>query len=268
MLNSLDHRSGVLEAPSAAVPALPRAVEVALRPRWVVEALALGVGLVVLGGVVGQLGYLMWPGFNSPTFSAATNLVGEFNIPATYNALLLLGVSVLLWWIGRLSVQLADRSHRIWTGLAGVAFYLTLDEYFAIHERLIGPVRNLLHLNGYLYYAWVIPYGLLAIVLAVALGRFLLRLPPQTRNGMLLSGFLYVAGALGMELLEAQITSLGTTSIQLAGQAQSSQLAMTVLIAVEELLEMAALVLLIATLLHFVQKFIPKAALHLRLKDG
>lgn len=266
MLNLPGNLSAKLNDSLVAPSVTPRTVEVSFRSGWLVGALALGVVLVIAGGVVGQLGPLRWPGLAWPPFSAATNLVGEFNIPATYNALLLLLVSLVLWWIGRLSAGQTYPPARVWTVLSGLAFYLTLDEYFTLHERLIGPLRRLLHLNGYLYYAWVVPYGLLALLLAISLGRFLLRLPSRTRNGMVLAGIVYVTGALGLEMLEAKIASLGDSAVMVVGHLQSAQLAMTELIALEEFMEMSALVLLIATLLHYVRHCIPGAALRLQLE--
>lgn len=53
-----------------------------------------------------------------------------------------------------------------------------------------------------LYFAWVIPYAVFAVVVAVAFVRFLGHLPSRTRLGFLVSGGLYVSGALGLELLE------------------------------------------------------------------
>lgn len=239
-----------------------------MRPRRVVAVLMLATLLVVAVGVFGQLAPVLWPGFDQPGFSAGTNLGGEHNIPATYNALLLFLASSLLWLIGRLARQRREAQARVWTGLAGLAFFFMLDEYFVLHERLIDLIRPALGLGGYLYYAWVIPYGLLVLAVLALLARFLRRLPARTRWGLLSAGVLYVSGALGVELLEGQLESSRLSGTFAPGETSSFHISMTLLIGLEESLEMVALVVLIATLLRHLGRFMPGAALRLELERG
>lgn len=234
-------------------------VEVRIRTRPLVFALALGVVLVITAGLLGQL----WPGFPYPQFAAGTFLNGEYNIPSAYNAALFLLASVLLWLIGRVARGQGDPFARIWTGLAALTLFLTLDEYFALHDKINAPARELFGLGGVLYYAWVIPYGLLVLAVAVLLVRFLRRLPGTTRRGLLLAGGLYVAGALGLELFQARIDALAAANE--TGLDASSRTTLMLLIGAEELLEMSALVLLIAVLLGHLRRTAPGLALRLRL---
>lgn len=236
-------------------------VEVRVPVRPLIFALALGVVLVVAAGLLGQLGPLLWTGFHHPEFSAGTNLYGEYNIPSTYNALLFFLATVLLWLTGRVARRRGDPFARTWTGLAALAFFLMLDEYFALHDKLGAPIRDLFGLSGFLYYAWVIPYGLLVLGVGVLLVRFLRHLPAGLRGTLLLVGGLYVVGALGLELFEARIEADAGG----AGLSRAAQIAMVQLIALEELLEMSALVLLIAVLLGHLRRTAPGLALRLRL---
>lgn len=236
-------------------------VEVRIPARPLVLALALGVVLVIAAGLLGQLGPLLISGFDHPEFSAGTNLYREYNIPSTYNALLFVLASVLLWLTGRVARRRSDPFARTWTGLAALAFFLTLDEYFALHDKLGEPIRNLFGLGGFLYYAWVVPYGLLVLGAGVLLVRFLRHLPAGLRGTLLLAGSLYVLGALGLELFEARIEADAGG----AALSQSAQITMVWLIALEELLEMSALVLLIAALLGHLRRTAPGLALRLRL---
>lgn len=221
---------------------------------------------MVAVGLFGQLAPLLWPGFDQPGFSAGTNLGGEHNVPATFNALLLFLASALLWLIGRLTGRRQEPGARVWTGLAGLAFFFMLDEYFVLHERTIGVIRTAFGLSGYLYYAWVVPYGLLVLAVLLVLVRFLRRLPARTRWGLLGAGALYVSGAMGMELLEAQLASSELAGAFLPSQKLQLQVTMTLMVGAEETLEMVGLVVLIGTLLRHLQRFMPRAALRLQLK--
>lgn len=247
--------------PGDAVPPASEEVEVRIPARPLVFALALGVVLVIAAGLLGQLGPLLIPGFFHPEFSAGTNLYGEYNVPSAYNALLFLLATLLLWLTGRVARRRGDPFARTWTGLAGLSLFLTLDEYFALHDKLGAPIRELLGVGGVLYYAWVIPYGLLVLVVALLLVRFLRHLPPGLRTALLLAGGLYVMGALGLELFEARIEA-GAGE---AGLDRAAQVSMALLIGAEELLEISALVLLIAALLGHLRRTAPGLALRLRL---
>ena len=119
-----------------------------------------------------------------------------------YNALLLLIPTALFWLIARAKRAQGDPFRRTWRGLNLLLLFLTLDEYFALHDKLGAPIRNAFHLSGFLRYAWVIPYAALVLIVSVSLIRFLLHLPPAIRRGLLLAGGIYVLGALGLEVFE------------------------------------------------------------------
>lgn len=112
-----------------------------------------------------------------------------------------------------------DPCRRPWAGLALLILLLALDEQAGLHERLTAPMRELLGSEeplGLLYYAWVVPGAVLVLGVALVFAGFLLRLPPDTRRGMLLSGGVFVGGALGMELLGGRfVEAEGSRSVGL-----------------------------------------------------
>ena len=57
-------------------------------------------------------------------------------------------------------------------------------------------------MSGFLYWAWVVPYGIFAIATAVYFLRFVLSLPTQTRKLFFIAGGLYIFGALILEFPE------------------------------------------------------------------
>ena len=124
----------------------------------------------------------------------------EKNIPTLYSSISLMLSGGLL-----LSIAYAHRklgsSYLHWLGLSLIFLFLSVDEMSSIHERLIGPVRNMFETSGLLYFAWVIPYGILLIVLVIVYLKFLFRLPKRTMTLFMLSGVVFVSGAIGFELL-------------------------------------------------------------------
>ena len=76
-----------------------------------------------------------------------------------------------------------------------------LDEYAALHENLVPIFASYRDPQGWLYYAWVIPYGIATLVAMAAFFPFWLRLPPATRYYLLTGGAWWIGGALGMEMV-------------------------------------------------------------------
>ena len=94
------------------------------------------------------------------------------------------------------------QSAYMWIFLAVIFLFLALDEFSSIHEKLGAPVRELLNASGAFYWAWIIPYGVLLVILAIIYARFIIELPAKPRRFMLISAFVYVTGALGFEMLD------------------------------------------------------------------
>jgi hypothetical protein len=157
----------------------------------------------------------------------------ERNLPTLYNTLLLAASASLL---ARLAFT--TRKHWQWGSLAGLFSYLTLDEWFGIHERTIVPLRNALgQASGVFYFTWVIP-GICAVaVLCVGYRRFILRLPKATRRLLYIAAGVYLLGALGGDMVSGGLNlAYGSMAYSLTA-------------ATEELLEWLGLSILIYGLL-------------------
>jgi hypothetical protein len=128
---------------------------------------------------------------------------GEGNIPAWYSSLALLLCSALLVFIATEESQENNRYATHWKGLAAIFLYMAVDEAVMIHELPSEPLHIALKTSGHLYYAWVIPYSVVVLAVALVYGPFVLALPSETRRLFLLGGALYVGGSIGMEMLGA-----------------------------------------------------------------
>ncbi|MGK4006533.1 hypothetical protein WMF31_28190 [Sorangium sp. So ce1036] len=119
----------------------------------------------------------------------------EQNVPTWYTSSLLLACSLALAVIA-VGARRAGGFVKHWWGLSAAFLYISLDEVVEIHEA----ASSWLDLGGVLYFSWVIPAAIVVAAFAAAYLRFLGHLPRDTRNRFLLSGGIYVTGALVMEL--------------------------------------------------------------------
>jgi hypothetical protein len=124
---------------------------------------------------------------------ALFSLSWEGNLPTWYSSALLLACAVTLGLIGG---SAAARQARYWSLLAAVFGYLSIDEAVGLHEQL----NDVVHLEGPLYFSWIVPAAIAVLLLGLAYLRFLRALPPETRRRFVVAGVLYVGGALVMEI--------------------------------------------------------------------
>ncbi|PYR52615.1 MAG: hypothetical protein DMF89_02155 [Acidobacteria bacterium] len=128
------------------------------------------------------------------------SLSEEKNFPTWWSSFLLFACSITLAVIARVKKRIGG-SHRIrWTLLAVIFCYMSLDEFIEIHEYLnnLGPLKER---HGILYFGWVVPALMLVTIFAVSYVQFLFHLPLRTRIKIAIAGFIYVGGALGVELI-------------------------------------------------------------------
>lgn len=169
----------------------------------------------------------------------------EKNVPTFFSACMLMVSSVILAAITHVHRKVGD-AFIAWGGLSLIFLFLSIDEIASIHERFIEPVRTLLNVSGLLFYAWVIPYGIALAVFMILYLEFLLNLPERIMRLFLLSGGIYVSGAIGIELL-------GGRHVSLYGEENYGYAFFCM---VEETLEMVGVVLFIYTILtHMVERF-------------
>jgi hypothetical protein len=166
----------------------------------------------------------------------------EQSVPTLFSTLLLLSIALVLLFIA--SEQRSRRQPAVaWRMLALVFLFLAADEGLEVHEAVSRLITRFFHPTGILFFAWVIPYGILTVLLGTLFFRFLLSLPARTRRLFILAATLYLGGALGMELLGAKLAStLGDDNPTYA-----------LIAGIEENLEMLGAILFLYALLRFAQ---------------
>ena len=140
---------------------------------------------------------------NTPKIFAAIDLFDanqEMNVPTFYSAFILVLSSLLLI---RISVHKnrQDESYIHWLILGLIFLFLTIDELYSVHNRLGGSLAQILGTSGYLHNDWVIPYTIATIFILTMYSRFLLALPKRTAILFVVAGLIYLAGAVGFEVI-------------------------------------------------------------------
>lgn len=170
-----------------------------------------------------------------------TNVDGENSLPSWYSAVLLALCSASLYGVYKLERGSKRRYAGSWLGLAVVFLALSVDETIQIHELVGDILQERFSFSGFLYFAWVIPGVLFVIAFTAVYLRFFLELPTRTRYLALGAGVLYLAGALGVEVMTARyVSSYGNETLSYAA-----------LSTLEELLELVGASLFLYTLLAY-----------------
>ena len=159
------------------------------------------------------------------------NLEAEKNVPTVFSSLQLFIAAILLSICAAQHKLIHGEYFRHWAGLSAIFIFLAFDESASIHEKTLSITRELFGTSGLLYYSWIIPFGIFAVIVLLANVRFLLALPSRIGLIFFLSGAVFITGAIGMEMLEGQINEAG-------GYRSFDYM---ILVTIEEILEMVGI---------------------------
>lgn len=143
------------------------------------------------------------------TLTQLVDLDLESNLPTFFNAALFFLGAILLYLHGKAAEKVQRRG---WMLMAGIFTFLGFDEGSQIHEKFMGigvRIMEQLHVTGearnWLNNAWVIPYLIILAVLVPILWAWFKRLTPALRKGLIVSGIVYVMGAVVMEMVGSKV---------------------------------------------------------------
>lgn len=185
------------------------------------------------------------------------NINIEKNIPSLYTFIVWLFCSLLLALISIVKHKQRAEYVRYWAMLSLIFLYLAFDEFFSIHEMLEEALHAEYDLKGYLRFAWVIPYGIAFIIFSSLYLRFVLSLPPFTKNLFFLSAIVFISGAIGVEMIGANYYD----------QFGNKNITYSLIVTVEEFLELSGLILFIYTLTSYIDRSLNGLVLTITLCD-
>jgi hypothetical protein len=209
--------------------------QILVNPNKIIRFLIILAVILIIASIVGQLiKYVL----GHPTGLGLIRIFSlneEANIPTFFSSLLMILAASLLGIIAlfrRRQNNLHDS--KLWSLLCIGLLYMAFDESSQIHEMLASPIKGMLGEGklGFLYFAWVIPFIPIVIVIGLLMVRFLTRLPKKTRLAFLTSGIIYVLGAIIIEMI-------GGRYAELNGQ---ENLVFNMIGTVEETFELAGLI--------------------------
>ncbi|MEM9427190.1 MAG: hypothetical protein AAGA06_10865, partial [Pseudomonadota bacterium] len=125
----------------------------------------------------------------------------ELSIPTIYNFGLLAVNFGLLATLAAKAWMRAESTKLHWAALALIFLLMTYDEAAEVHEELARMMRAFVPESPFLYYPWTIAGAIFVIIVAVVYLPFVRRLPSHVSKLFLLSGTIYVLGAIGVETI-------------------------------------------------------------------
>lgn len=176
---------------------------ISLHPRVVTVTLLKFVGILLLGGLFSL--YLKF-GLNLENglgFVPLFDINGEYNIPAFYSACAIWLSAALLFFIHRQEKKAGTPKAYYWRHFAYLFIFLGIDELASIHEifgrfaPMIWERFPALHISR----KWIIPFSPVVLAMAVYFFRFYLLLSKENRVRFTEAGLVFLAGAVGIEIL-------------------------------------------------------------------
>lgn len=221
---------------------------ISISAAYITKVLGICTLFVVIAGIITSI---YKTAFGAQHYIYIFNLDEEANIPSWFSSQLLFINGLFLATISLLKSNALDRWKRHWWALSFVFFMLSLDEVASIHEH-VNALRDMLHLSGILYFAWVIPAAILLLIFGISYLKFVFALPSKTRWLFIVAAIVYVGGALGMEMVDGAYASIhGTQNLFYA-----------LLTCTEETCEMVGMVIFAYALTDYLHSEFAGARLH------
>ncbi len=180
-------------------------------------------------------------------FISQFTLNSEKNIPTFFSSFLLFAASALFFIIASWKKAQRDKYRVHWKILAFLLLLFSIDEFTSLHEKLIKPFRDLPDFNGLFYFKWVIPGLAFVFIFGLAYFMFFLHLERRYKILFLLSAALFFGGALGFEIIGGRFANYNGLK----------NFTFYMIATVEEMLELGGISLLVYSLLHYMETYIP-----------
>ncbi|MGB3614387.1 MAG: hypothetical protein WBA10_11405 [Elainellaceae cyanobacterium] len=175
------------------------------------------------------------------------NLGAEESLPTWYSSFQLLICAALLLLIGLRARKKEEKFSRHWLGLSLLFLYISIDEIATFRESVARLSKTYVDTSGLFYYTWVIVAIPAVALLAILYAKFVFQLPKQVRNLVILSGGIFLSGAIGLEMVTALIHSSSGSRV-LAEASPQVNLAYSLVTTVEETLEIVGVTIFLYAL--------------------
>jgi hypothetical protein len=254
----------------------------AIYAKTIVRIIIIAVLMITLAGLAARFALYIWGELEFLQPLRIFDVGEERSIPTWFESILFLLCSILLAVVAVAKKQRNDRYSLHWGVLTIILLLLSLDEVASIHEAIGQQSERLLHAvtgftpGGAISFFWVVPGAIFVFIVLLAYLRFLVNLPRTTRRLFLFAGALFVLGALGIEMLTAQVVSssggianwIESSSGGMIGQGSASAIP-TILkglqTSVEEMFEMLGLTAFVYALLAYISSYVEDVSVRVRI---
>lgn len=207
-------------------------------------SLVIAVLFSILGGLGEYSGEFM-PG--DPLRSLRAFDFARGNVPTWFTSAAFLACTVLLLIIAAHTHRTSRRAALLWGALAVLMLALSINEIFAVeHNTLLDyatrALRLTLRADGLT--VLVVIGGVVGVAGVALYSRFFLGLPGRTRRAFLIAGGVYLSGAIGLQAIGTLIGS----------EPGSNTLLQLVVSNIEELCEIAGVLIFLYALLTYVEQ--------------
>jgi hypothetical protein len=238
--------------------------------------------MITLAGLAARFALYMWGEVEFLQPLRLFDVGEERSIPTWFESILFLLCSTLLAVVAVAKKQRNDRFSLHWGVLSVILLLLSLDEVASIHEAVGEQSERLLNYatgitpGGAISFFWVVPGAIFVFIVLLVYLRFLANLPQTTRRLFLFAGALFVLGALGIEMLTAQVVSsseaisgwVESASGGMIGRGSASAIP-TILkglqTSVEEMFEMLGLTAFVYALLVYISSYVEDVSVRVRI---
>ncbi len=232
-------------------------MEIIFRPKKVSLSLLLMVVLLTFIHSLVLVVYFSFDNSDGFIFIQWFDLDIENNVPSLYSSFALGICSVIFFIIAVHKAKPLDYEKLCWFGLGFIFLFLAIDEWFQVHEGIGNIVENYINATGLLYFPWIIPYGFAVLVFVLIYLKFILFLPKKTAILFILTGTVYLIGAIFFDML-------GGREAELHG---FDSVTYSILYTIEEFLEMISIVVLIYSLLSYIEREFGAICITMQIKE-
>ena len=231
-------------------PARVQASSLILSRRPIVTTLAIVVAMLFLLSMAGQIARFH---FGHPTVFGLVDMFYldlENNLPTWYQSVNFLVAAGLM-----VMIVLSNRNNgrpfaAHWLGLAILFCFLSLDEVASLHESTINPMQRVIMPTGIWAPTWVILGFAAVAIIALVYWRFFFHFEWRQRLHMVTAGAIFLGGALAAEMMTGVMFDTTDPDFKNA-------FPYAVLANIEELLEMAGLLIFIDFLMRLAGRSAP-----------
>ncbi len=175
-------------------------MDIGIKPKTVFNKLLLGLISVFIFNLLVVFIKIKFDYIDSHGVMNLFDFDREANIPTLYSTFLLFICATLLFTIAK-ERKINESPYFLWKLLGFVFLFLSVDEITMLHERIPEPLQRIFGSSGIMIFAWIVPYALAVILLGVLYLRFLIKLPKKTMLLFVISGGVYLLGAIVFEML-------------------------------------------------------------------